>query len=333
LGANAADSPVEGWLGSLIVVVHRWLDVFFEWAMWFLIALIAIPAVTGGVALIGDRSQLVTARVWADRPVLLQAAGLANQWSNGTPSSDADALLTELVGSDWFVDQVLTDSAVGFKILGSDQKAQQRLAMRQSFKHGTIGDHVLQVSYVTDRPAVGSGLLNSVIIRLGDSIETLDSIQTTAAVGLLDSQVAEARATMQKALADATAYAAGKSLTQLLDDAHYLTLQADALAATNYYVSLDRQAHQAHLAQSALPSIRDSTFRVMDPPSVSPKQIDLRSPAIKYSMEALAGVAVLEFVIIYVIGLRDPRVRSGEEVRKKLGVPYLGSTPDLRSAA
>jgi len=104
LGANAADSPVEGWLGSLIVVVHRWLDVFFEWAMWFLIALIAIPAVTGGVALIGDRSQLVTARVWADRPVLLQAAGLANQWSNGTPSSDADALLTELVGMPALID-------------------------------------------------------------------------------------------------------------------------------------------------------------------------------------------------------------------------------------
>jgi capsular polysaccharide biosynthesis protein len=71
----------------------------------------------------------------------------------------------------------------------------------------------------------------------------------------------------------------------------------------------------------------------MDPPSVTPKHIDLHSVVVKYGMEALAGIAVLEFVIIYVIGLRDPRVRSGEEVRKKLGVPYLGSTPDLRSAA
>ena len=314
-------------------MVHRWLDVFFEWAMWFLIALIAIPAITGAVALIGDRSQLVTARVWADRPALLQAAGLANEWSNGTPSSDADALLTELVGSDWFVDQVLTDSAPSFQGLNSDQKAQQRQVMRQNFKHDTIGDHVLALSYLTDRPAAGSALLNSVIVRLGDSIETLDSIQTTAAVGLLDGEVAKARATMQKALDAASSYAVGKSLVQLLGDAHYLTLQADALAATDYYVSLDRQAQQAHLAQSALPSIRNSTFHLMDPPSVTPKQLDLRSPAVKYSMEALGGIAALEFVIIYVIGLRDPRVRSGEEVRKKLGVAYLGSTPDLRSVA
>jgi len=301
--------------------------------MWFLIALIAIPAITGAVALVTDRSQVVTARIWADRPVLLQAAGLANQYSNGTPSSDADALLTELAGSDWFVDQVLTDSAPSFKGLGSDQKAQQRLVMRQNLKHSTVGNNILELSYLTDRPAVGSALLNSVITRLGDSLETLESVQTTAAVGLLDSEVAAARATMQKALDAASTYAAGKSLVQLLGDAHYLTLQADALAATDYYVSLDRQAQQAHLAQSALPSIRDSTFRVMDPPSVTPKQIDLHSPPVKYATETLAGVAALEFLIIYVIGLRDPRVRSGEEVHKKLGVPYLGSTPDLRSAA
>jgi hypothetical protein len=333
MDANAADSSPEASTGSLTVVVHRWLDVFFEWAMWFLIALIAIPAITGAVALIADRSQLVTARVWADRPVLLQAAGLANQWSNGTPSSDADALLTELVGSDWFVDQVLTDSAASFKGVAPDQKAQERTVMRQSLKHTTIGNNVLELSYLTDRPTVGSGLLNSVIVRLGDSIETLESIQTTAAVGLLDGEVAAARATMQKALDAASSYAAGKSLPQLLGDAHYLTLQADALAATQYYVSLDRQAQQAHLAQSALPSIRNSIFRVMDPPSVTPKHIDLHSVAVKYGMEALAGIAALEFVIIYLIGLRDPRIRSGEEVRKKLGVPYLGSTPDLRSAA
>ena len=80
MGANAADSPGEGWVGSLIGVVHRWLDVFFEWAIWFLVALIAVPAITGAVAVLADRSQLVTARVWADHPVLLQAAGLANQW-------------------------------------------------------------------------------------------------------------------------------------------------------------------------------------------------------------------------------------------------------------
>src|SRR2546421_9186945 len=150
MGANAADSPAQGWLGSLNVVVHRWLDVFFEWAMWFLIALIAIPAITGAAALIADRSQVVTARVWADHPVLLQAAGLANQWSNGTPSTDADALLTELVGSDWFVDQVLSDSATSFQSLGSDQKAQLRLVLRQNFKHTTIGDNILELSYLTD---------------------------------------------------------------------------------------------------------------------------------------------------------------------------------------
>lgn len=315
------------------MVIHRWLDVFFQWAIWFLFGLIAVPLLTGAVTFFGDRSQLVTARVWVDRPMLLQAAGLANEWSNGTPSSDADALLTELIGSDWFADQVLTDSDPSFAGLSSSAKSQQRQILRQNLKHDMIGDHVLAVTYLTDRPAGGERLLSSVITRLGDSVETLDSIQTSAAAGLLDAEVTKARARMQDALDAATSYAQGKTLIQLIDDPHYQTLQADAVAATNYYLSINAQAQQAHLAQSALPSIRDSTFRLMDPPAVTPKQLDLRTPAVKYSLDALGATAAVEFIVIYLIGLRDPRIRSGEEVRKKLGVPFLGATPDLPSAA
>lgn len=315
------------------MVIHRWLDVFFQWAIWFLFGLIAVPLLTGAVTFVGDRSQLVTARVWVDRPMLLQAAGLANEWSNGTPSSDADALLTELMGSDWFADQVLTDSDPSFAGLSSSAKSQQRLILRQNVKHDMIGDHVLAVTYLTDRPANGERVLSSVITRLGDSVETLDSIQTSAAAGLLDAEVTKARARMQQALDAATSYAQGKTLIELIDDPHYQTLQADALAATNYYLSINAQAQQAHLAQSALPSIRDSTFRLMDPPAVTPRQLDLRTPAVKYSLDALGATAAVEFIIIYLIGLRDPRIRSGEEVRKKLGVPFLGATPELQSAA
>jgi hypothetical protein len=315
------------------MVIHRWLDVFFQWAIWFLFGLIAVPLLTGAVTFFGDRSQLVTARVWVDRPMLLQAAGLANEWSNGTPSSDADALLTELIGSDWFADQVLTDSDPSFAALSSSAKSQQRQILRQNLKHDMIGDHVLAVTYLTDRPAGGERLLSSVITRLGDSVETLDSIQTSAAAGLLDAEVTKARARMQDALDAATSYAQDKTLIQLIDDPHYQTLQADAVAATNYYLSINAQAQQAHLAQSALPSIRDSTFRLMDPPAVTPKQLDLRTPAVKYSLDALGATAAVEFIVIYLIGLRDPRIRSGEEVRKKLGVPFLGATPDLPSAA
>jgi hypothetical protein len=107
----------------------------------------------------------------------------------------------------------------------------------------------------------------------------------------------------------------------------------DATTATDYYVSIENLAHQAELAQSAIPSIRNATFRVIDAPAVSPTQFDFHTPAVKYSLEGLAGVAAVELLLVYMIGLRDPRVRSGEEVRRRLGIPYVGSTPDLASAA
>ncbi len=316
-----------------MAVIHRWLDVFFEWAVWLVLALVLIPAIIGAVAFVSDRSQLVTARVWADRPALLQDAGLVNAWSNGTPASDADALMTELIGSDWFANEVLNVSYPGFGKLGSDQQAQQRLILRQGLKHDIIGNNVLAVTYLTDRPEVGSAVLGSLIAMLGNAVESLDLIQTSAAVGLLDSEVAKSRTKMQSAVDAASAYAAGRSVTDLLQDPHYQTLVVDAQAATDYYLSINHQAQQAHLAQSAIPSIRNATFHVMDPPALSPKQIDLRTPAVKYFLEALGGTAAVEFLLVYVIGLRDPRVRSGEEVRKRLGIPYLGSTPDLRVAA
>lgn len=316
-----------------MAVIHRWLDVFFEWAVWLVLALLFIPATIGAVAIFSDRSQLVTARIWIDRPALLQGAGLANEWSDGTPASGADALLVELTGSDWFANEVLGAAEPGFVRLSADGQTQERLTLRQELKHAAVGDNVLSISYLTDRPESGRALLSSVITMLGNAVETLQLTQTSAAVGALDNEAAIAKTAMQHALDAVSAYASGKSQIAILQDPQYQTLVVDATTATDYYVSVENQAKQANLAQSAIPSVRDSTFRAIDAPTISPRQIDFHSPAVKYSLEALAGTGAIELLLIYVIGLRDPRVRSGEEVRKRLGIPYLGSTPDLESAA
>jgi capsular polysaccharide biosynthesis protein len=138
---------------------------------------------------------------------------------------------------------------------------------------------------------------------------------------------------MQQALDAVNAYATGKSQSQLLQDPKYQTLVVDATTAINYYLMIENQARQAQLKQSAIPAIRQATFRVVDAPSVSPKQLDLRTPALKYAFAALGATAVVEILLVYLIGLRDPRVRSGDEVRKRLGIPYLGSTPSISSVA
>lgn len=316
-----------------MVVIHRWLDVLFEWAGWLVIALFLIPALTGVVVMVTDRSQIVTAKIWTNHPSLLKDAALANEWSTGTPASDADALLTELMGSDWFADEVLKGSDATFVRLSSDQQAQQRLTLRQNLKHQSDGINVLSISYKTDSPEVGRAVMSSVIGNLGNAAESVDSVQTAAAVNTLNDQAASARTAMEQALDAVNAYAAGKSQVELLQDPKYRTLVVDATTAIDYYLSIENQAKQAQLKQSAIPAIRQATFRVVDAPSVSPKQLDLHAPAVKYFFVAVAATAGVEILLVYVIGLRDPRVRSGDEVRKRLGIPYLGSTPNLSSVA
>ncbi len=314
-------------------MIHRWLDVLFEWIGWLGAALLLIPAMTGVLAIVSDRSQIVTAKIWTNHPSLLKDAALANEWSNGTPASDADALLTELMGSDWFANEVLNVTDSSFVKLSSDQQAQQRLILRQNLKHQTDGMNVLSIAYMTDRPAEGRAVVSSVIANLGNTAESIDSVQTSAAVNTLNDQAASARAAMHQALDAVNAYAAGKSQIQLSQDPKYQTLVVDASIAIDYYLSIESRAKQAQLKQSAIQAIREATFRVVDAPSVSPKRLDLHIPAVKYFFAALGATASLEILLVYVIGLRDPRVRSGEEVRKRLGIPYLGSTPNLSSVA
>jgi hypothetical protein len=314
-------------------MVHRWLDVLFEWAGWLGAALFLVPVTTGILAVMSDRSEIVTAKIWTNHPNLLKDAALANEWTNGTPSSDADALLTELMGSDWFANEVLTGADSSFVKLSSDQQTQQRMTLRKSLKHQTDGMNLLAITYLTDRPEAGRAVMSSVIANLGNASESVASVQTSAVVKTLDDQAAGARATMQQALDAVNAYATGKSQSQLLQDPKYQTLGVDATTAINYYLMIESQAKQAQLKQSAIPAIRQATFRVVDPPSVGTKQLDLRAPAVKYAFAALGATAALEILLVYLIGLRDPRVRSGDEVRKRLGIPYLGSTPTITSVA
>jgi hypothetical protein len=312
-------------------VVHRWLDVLFEWAGWLAAALFLVPVMTGVLAIVSDRSEIVTAKVWTNHPNLLKDATLANEWTNGTPSGDADALLTELMGSDWFANEVLTGAESSFVKLSSDQQAQQRMTLRRNLKHQTDGMNVLAIAYLTDRPEAGRAVMSSVIASLGNATESVASVQTGAVVKTLDDQAAGARAAMQRALDAVNAYATGKSQSQLLQDPKYQTLAVDATTAINFYLMIESQAKQAQLKQSAIPAIRQATFRVVDAPSVGPKPLDLRAPAVKYAFAALGATAAVEILLVYLIGLRDPRVRSGDEVRKRLGIPYLGSTPTITS--
>jgi hypothetical protein len=44
-------------------------------------------------------------------------------------------------------------------------------------------------------------------------------------------------------------------------------------------------------------------------------------------MAALAAVAIVELLLVYVLARRDPNVRSLEDVRREVGLKPLGSTP------
>src|SRR2546423_1678117 len=52
-------------------VLHRLLDVLFQYLAPLAGALLLLPALVFGAGLVLDRSQVVTARLWADEPAVL----------------------------------------------------------------------------------------------------------------------------------------------------------------------------------------------------------------------------------------------------------------------
>ena len=113
----------------------------------------------------------------------------------------------------------------------------------------------------------------------------------------------------------------GTSLSALLSSAEAKTIQ--------YRRDLDMLTGpgRADPPGANVPQLAQAVFQVIDAPTVQAAASD---SAVTLLALALAATAAAEFMIVYLVGLRDPRVRSGADVERRTGIPYLGSTGVLR---
>ena len=306
---------------------HRILDILFQYLGRMTIGLLVVPALVGAAIYVGDRSATLTTRVWAATPVYLTSASLSKEFAGVSPAAGTQALALELLASDSFLDSVLLKAEPGFTAAGPDGKAADRARVRSSLKFTIPGPNLLVISYSTSDPAAGVAFLNQFIATMGASLVSIQTAQANGMVSSVVNQLPAAQAAMQDALAKVNAYGPGASPTALARDPRYQTLVADAQAKTQYYISLEDLVHQAELLKEEVPNSSQAMFRVLDPPAADPRTIDLRTPFVRYALLALAGVAVAEGLLLYLLAVRDPRVRSGREVRAQLGIQLLGSTP------
>jgi hypothetical protein len=308
-------------------VPHRLLDVLFQYLGRMAIGLVLVPVLVGALFYATDRSQTLTVRLWAEYPVYLSSASLSKEFAGVSPAAGGQTLAAELLASDSFLDQVLGQAGSGFRLETADQRATDRALVRSRLRFAAPGPNLLVMSYSSDDAKAATRFLEAFIAALGDSVVSIQTAQAAQMVSTVVTRLPAAQAAMQDALAQVHSYGAGETPAQLARDPRYQTLVADAQAKTSYYISLEDLSHQAQLLKDEIPRSRGAMLRVLDPPRADPKTIDLKSPLVRNSLLAFGAVAAIEAMLLYVLAVRDPRVRGGGEIRAQLGIPFLGSTP------
>jgi uncharacterized protein involved in exopolysaccharide biosynthesis len=305
--------------------------VLFQHLLVLVAALVLIPLVAAGVATALDRSHVASAKIWADRPAYTPKFSTDRFASYETPAQVEAGLMKEMVDTDSFVDAVLKKTEPQYASWSLEHRRQAAVDLRSGFSVDSEAEHLFVISFRSARAEYGVVVLKALIDAFTAAVQDLESGHVATAQNVLQGQLNGARQDMNTAVGQAESYRATHGLG--VDAAHidpvYAQLQGQARTKTDRYLAVLAQVDEAQASRTAVTSIQASIFHVVDPPAAAPQGITRSSPAVRYSLTAGAGIALLEALLVYVLARRDPSVRSLEEVRREVGLRPLGSTPVL----
>jgi hypothetical protein len=305
-------------------VLHRLLDVTFQYLGRLLVVLVLVPAIVLTLGLLLDRTQQVTARLWADTPAVLADSPYAQPANGMTPADRQVALLGELLQTDSFVAAVVREA----KLDGPTDPTAIGTDLRKNLYVGSEGPHVMVLIYSTAHPDRGLVLMRAVVTTFQQAQQSVQEGQVSIADQALTTQLRTARKEMDDAITAAQQYRAAHGPdTTLASDAHYQSLRQLANLKVDNYNTLQQQADKATQYQSAIPAVQPGALRVLDQPTAAPWQLSLRGSATKNAGLALVAVLAIELAFVYNVTRRDQRVRTTQDVVATLGLRSMGTVP------
>lgn len=314
-------------------MIYRALDVVFQFLTPLVALLLVVPLAVGGITFAIKHSEVVSARIWADRPLFTPDFASDRFTSYNTPAYTESTLMQEMITTDTFGDKVLTKVEPQYETWPPSRQEQALADLRDRVTVIPAGSHLFLVNYTTRSPDYGIRVVTAIIDSFSTSIQELEANAVGVAESTLQAQLDAAQQGMNKAIADAQNYQASHRLSDQAaqDDPNYGTLLAQARSATDRYLSLLAQVDQAQASRSAVVNLQASLFHMVDPPMLLPQKLGRSTPGVKEALAALGAIAGIEALLVYVVARRDPTIRSGEDVRRALGLKPLGSVPVLSS--
>jgi uncharacterized protein involved in exopolysaccharide biosynthesis len=313
-------------------MVRRGLDVVFQYLGHLLLGMLLAPALVGAVALVLTRSDVVTARLWADNPTVTLDPTAADFAATESPAQRNAALISELVQTNSFMSRALQTSPASDAV-SPDQRTRLEQAARVNLDAQPVGSNVVVITFVTSRPDEGVALVKSVIAAYGQTLVQMQVLQAQAATSGLSKQLTSAKQAMDLAVKKAESYAVERRLNPSTGagDPTYVSLTDEAQNKTNTYLDLLNRIQQQEALQASASDRQQSLYHVVDQPSAAPQPLDGHAPAVRFATYALGAALALEIAFVYVTARRDPRIRTATEVARALGVRAIGTVPVPRA--
>jgi len=308
-------------------MLHRALDVVFQHLLRLVTALILVPLGAGAVGLALDHSLTVEARVWADKPTFTPVFATDRFTSSDPPAEIEAGILRELLATSAFADAVLTRVESGYASASPSQRRSAAADLQSNVSVATEGTHLFTVIYRTTDSDRGRSVVNAIIAAFGTEVQAIDANQVGVSQAAVKSQLDVAQLDMNDAVRQVQTYQAQHS--SVFNDPTYQTLLGQAQSKTDHYLSLQARLDEIKGSQAAVSVMQSSFFHVVDRPFVVPLTLDQHAPAVKFALYALIAIVAAEALFVYVIGRRDPRIRSMQDVRRAAGLKPLGSVPLL----
>jgi capsular polysaccharide biosynthesis protein len=314
-------------------MVRRGLDIFFQYLGRLLLGMLLVPAVVGVAGLLLTRSEVVTARLWADNPAATTVDPTAADFAaSESPAQRQAALLSELLHSDSFMSKVFRAKPLSGAVSG-DRERQLVQTARANLDVQPLGSNVVAITFVTSRPDEGVALVTAVITAYGQALTQMQGLQSEAALSSLNKQLAGTNQAMDLAVAKVQNYAATRHLNPgtSVADPTYQSLTDDAQRKTNAYLDLVNRIQQQQALEASGSDVQHSLYQVLDSPTAAPQPLDGHTPTVRFTSYAVGAVLAVEIAFVYMTARRDPRIRTATEVARSLDIRAIGAVPAPRA--
>jgi uncharacterized protein involved in exopolysaccharide biosynthesis len=323
--------------------MERYAETLFRFKWMWLTILVLLP-VTGSFYALKTTAKVYQAQamVWAEKPAYLNAIADWNQFQ--TPAMNQAGNVNEMLQSRKFQLEVidLTDLKGQMQ---SETAAQAAIAsLVKNVSVYPVGSHLIAIQYVNPRPAISVQVVNAIITSFDSELLANANAQGAAAVSFYQTQNNDAAAQLAKSQAAVSEYLASHpELAKLVNDNNSSAILSDPSFALQHpdlaqliqqrdtaaknQQQLRDELQQITFEQSSASVVEETTFRLVDPPTVPNQPLSIKKKLIMPI--ALSVAAALAFLIVgmLIVTLLDTTLRSERLAAARFQFPVMSAIP------